>query len=89
MSGRPTARREMLVVYEQQIRMARRHRSLCTQARIVRKISDPVDTIGVIPPKAKRKRHDGKAAVDDADVIGNTVGIQGQTSTYGREGFRE
>ena len=36
----------------------------------------------MIPPKAKRKRHDGTAAVEDADVIGNTVGIQGQTSTY-------
>ena len=30
-----------------------------------------------------------RAAVDDVDVIGNTIGIKGQTSAYGREGFRE
>ena len=34
-----------LVVYEQQIRIARRHRSLCIQVRIARKISNPIDII--------------------------------------------
>ena len=30
-----------------------------------------------------------RAAVYDVNVIGNTIGIQDQKSTYGREGFRE
>ena len=47
-----TERKEVLVVYEQQIGITLRSRSLYAQARIARKISDRIDTIGVISQKA-------------------------------------
>ena len=47
--------KEMLVIYELHIRIARRRGSLCPQARIARKTSDRIDTIGMIPQKAKSK----------------------------------